>query len=76
MKHQTDVMLASAGSLWSWFTMTVQNAGDFVVKYGPAVLTILYVAIKIYYKVKHEREYAAERRILKEGFPKPELSED
>lgn len=76
MKSQTDVFLASAGSFWSWTTMTVQHASDSVVKYGPAVLTIIYVALKIYYKIKREREYAAERRILKEGFPKPELIDD
>ncbi len=46
-----DVLLASAGSLWSF----ASSAGNWVLAYGPGVLTIVYVAIKIYYKVKHER---------------------
>lgn len=52
MQNHNDVLLASAGSVWSF----AASAGNWVMAYVPGILTIIYVAIKIYYKVKHERQ--------------------
>lgn len=57
MKRQLDVLLAAAGSAYS-----LAQVGNWLVTYGPAVLTMVYVGLKIYFKVKHEWKGRRRRR--------------
>lgn len=55
MKKQLDVMLALAGSGWS-LAQHAREIWEACLAYGPGVLTMVYVGLKIYYKVKRERD--------------------
>lgn len=57
VERQIDIMLASAGSIYSIGVM------DTVLKYVPALLTIIYVVVKIVISIRRESDRRADRRI-------------
>lgn len=68
MKDRGENLLVIATSIWSWAGLQakiaalgagLKLAGLAMVAYGPGVLTIIYIIIKIYFKLKHERQRRA-----------------
>lgn len=58
MKRHLDVLLATAGSSYA---ALIHHVTDAVLSYGPGVLTMIYVGVKIFYKIKRERQGRRDR---------------
>jgi len=54
---QTDIMLASAGSLY-----TLGTIPEAALRYLPGILTVIYVVVKIVISIRRERDRIADRR--------------
>jgi len=54
---QTDIMLASAGSLY-----TLGTIPEAALRYLPGILTVIYVVVKIVISIRRERDRIADRK--------------